>query len=69
VLGRNVPRYDLKPQAWEWQVFDPLSQGRYLPGRKETGLTDFQKHLSVALGRLLLATGSGLVNAEMGSGV
>jgi len=68
VLGRNVPRYNLKPQAWEWQVFDPLSQGRYLPGRKETGLTDFQKHLSVALGRLLLATGSGLVNAEMGSG-
>jgi hypothetical protein len=69
VLGRNVPRYDLKPQPWEWQVFDALSTGRYLPGRKETGLTDFQKHLSVALGRLLLATGSGLVNAEMGSGV
>ena len=68
VLGRNVPRYDLKPQAWEWQVFDPLSQGRYLPGRKETGLTDFQKHLSVALGRLLLGTGSGLINAEMGAG-
>jgi len=42
VIGRNVPRYDMQPAAWEWQVFDPLSQGRYLPGRKETGLTDFQ---------------------------
>ena len=68
VLGRNLPRYDLKPQAWEWQVFEPLSQGRYLPGRMETGLTDFQKHLAIALGRLLLAGGSGLINAEMGCG-
>ena len=68
VIGRNTPRYDMKPAAWEWQVFDPLSIGRTLSGRKETGLTEFQKHLSVALGRLLLATGSGLINAEMGSG-
>ncbi len=68
VLGRNVPRYDLKPQPWEWKVFDPLSIGRYLPGRRETGLTEFQKHLSVGLGRLLLGTGSGLINAEMGAG-
>jgi hypothetical protein len=36
VLGRNIPRYDLKPQAWEWQVFDPLLKG-VTCRRKETG--------------------------------
>jgi hypothetical protein len=68
VLGRNVPRYDLKPAHWEWQVFDPLSLGRTLPGRIETGLTEFQKHTSIGLGRLLLATGSGMAGLEMGCG-
>jgi rubredoxin len=68
VQVRNVPRYDLKPDAWEWAVFDPLSRERKLPGRNETGLTDFQRHLAIALGRLCLATGAGLANAEMGSG-
>jgi hypothetical protein len=69
VQVRNVPRYDLKPEAWEWAVFDPLSRERKLPGRSETGLTDFQRHLAIAMGRLCLAGGAGLVNAEMGSGV
>ncbi|MCC6189016.1 MAG: class I SAM-dependent methyltransferase [Anaerolineales bacterium] len=69
VQVRNVPRYDLKPESWEWTVFDPLSCERKLPGRSETGLTDFQRHLAIAMGRLCLATGAGLVNAEMGSGV
>jgi hypothetical protein len=68
VQVRNVPRYDMKPEAWEWDVFAPLSKGRYLPGRRETGLTDFQRHLAIAMGRLCLATGAGLVNAEMGAG-
>lgn len=68
VIGRNVPRYDMKPETWEWQAFEGLSRERYLPGRRETGLTDFQKHLAVALGRLLWGTRSGLINAEMGSG-
>jgi hypothetical protein len=69
VQVRNVPRYDLKPEAWEWSVFDPLSRERKLPGRSQTGLTDFQRHLAIALGRLCLATGAGLGNSEMGSGV
>jgi hypothetical protein len=69
VLGRNIPRYDLKPAPWEWQVFDLLSLGRTLPGRIETGLTEFQKHTSIGLGRLLLATGSGMAGMEMGCGV
>jgi hypothetical protein len=50
-------------------VFDSLSRSRQLPGRKETGLTDFQKHLAIALGRLCLKHGAGFCNAEMGSKV
>ncbi len=68
VQARNVPQYDMKPAPWEWEVFDALSRGRQLPGRKETGLTDFQKHLAIALGRLCLKHGAGFCNAEMGSG-
>lgn len=68
VQTRNVPRYDMKPEAWEWELFSSLSKGRYLPGRNETGLTDFQRHLAIAMGRLCLANGAGLVNAEMGAG-
>lgn len=68
VEARNSPQYDLRPEPWEWAVFDLLSKDRHLPGRAETGLTPFQKHLAIALGRLLLTTGAGGVNAEMGSG-
>ncbi len=68
VQARNVPQYDMQPAPWEWTVFDPLSKGRQLPGRSETGLTDFQRHLSIALGRLCLKHGTGFINAEMGSG-
>ena len=68
VQARNVPQYDMKPQPWEWAVFDDLSKGRQLPGREETGLTEFQKHLAIALGRLCLKYGAGVITAEMGSG-
>ncbi len=68
VQTRNVPRYDMKPQDWEWTVFAHLSQNRHLPGRQETGLTDFQRHLAIAMGRLCLDKSAGLVNAEMGAG-
>ncbi len=68
VQARNVPAYNMKPETWEWAVFEPLSKDRQLPGRKETGLTDFQKHLAIALGRLCLKHGAGFCNAEMGSG-
>jgi hypothetical protein len=68
VQVRNTPRYDLKPETWEWETFAHLSKGRRLPGRSDTGLTDFQRHLAIAMGRLCMATGAGLVNAEMGSG-
>ncbi len=46
----------------------PLSKGRHLAGRRETGLTDPQRHFAIALGRLLLADGSGFMNGEMGMG-
>jgi hypothetical protein len=68
VQARNVPQYDMQSEAWEWAVFANLSQGRLLPGRATTGLTDFQKHLAIALGRLCLKHGAGFCNAEMGSG-
>lgn len=68
VQARNVPQYDMKPENWEWAVFEPLSRGRRLPGRNQTGLTDFQKHLAIALGRLCRRHGAGFINAEMGSG-
>ena len=68
VQVRNIPRYNLKPEAWEWAVFNSLSRGRTLPGRRETGLTDFQRHLAIAMGRLAIAQGAGVVNAEMASG-
>jgi len=68
VQARNQPRYSMNPKPWEWAIFDNLSRSRQLPGRNETGLTDFQKHLTVAMGRLCLADGAGFINAEMGSG-
>ena len=68
ILERNIPAYDFNPETWEWKVFDPLSKSRFLPGRAETGLTDFQKHLAVAQGRLMLREGSGFLMGEMGSG-
>ncbi len=66
--ARNVPRYDRKPDPWEWQLMAPLSPGRSLAGRTETGLTAPQKHFAIALGRLLLAQGSGIISLEMGAG-
>ncbi|MCD4671396.1 MAG: DUF6094 domain-containing protein [Anaerolineaceae bacterium] len=68
ILERNKPAYDFDPEPWEWNVFNNLSKGRRMPGRSETGLTDFQKHLAVAQGRLMLRKGSGFLNGEMGSG-
>ena len=65
---RNVPRYDRKPEDWEWQLMAPLSPGRTLAGRVETGLTAPQKHFAIALGRLLQKQGSGIINLEMGGG-
>lgn len=66
--ARNAPRYDRKPEPWEWQLMAPLSPWRTLPGRVDTGLTAPQKHFAIALGRLLAAQGSGIVSLEMGAG-
>jgi len=68
MLTRNTPRYDYDPADWEWAVMQPLSPHRYLPGRKETGLTEPQKHYAIATGRLLTALKAGIINAEMGAG-
>ncbi len=68
VMARNVPQYDLQPESWEWAALDPLSRGHRLPGMRESGLTPFQRHLTIANGRLLLGSGAGILMAEMASG-
>lgn len=68
IQSRMHPLYDMKPKAWEWKAFDDLSRQRTMPGRVETGLTDFQRHLAIAMGRLIIKSGAGVINAEMGSG-
>lgn len=68
VMARNVPQYEMNPEKWEWEALDLLSRERKLPGRDETGLTDFQRHLTIANGRLLLKARAGILMAEMGSG-
>jgi hypothetical protein len=68
ILERNQPVYDFNPEPWEWAVFNGLSKNRRLPGRNETGLTDFQKHLAIAQGRLMLRKRGGFLMGEMGSG-
>ena len=68
VMARNVPKYDLQADAWEWAALDPLSRGNRLPGMQESGLTPFQRHLTIANGRLLLGSGAGILMAEMASG-
>lgn len=68
VMARNVPRYDLKPESWEWEVFNPLSPNRILPGMANPGLTDMQRQLGIANGRQLVEARVMIDQAEPGSG-
>jgi hypothetical protein len=62
--ARNVPRYDRKPESWEWSLCPALA--RSLPGARKP--CQSTKHFAIALGRLLQAQGSGIINLEMGGG-
>lgn len=68
VRKRNAPRYDMQPEQWELAALAPLSPNRMIVGRDEAGLTMFQKHIVIAIGRLAAEFGVGFINAEMGSG-
>ncbi|HIP96350.1 MAG TPA: hypothetical protein EYH32_03945, partial [Anaerolineae bacterium] len=66
---KNPPLYDLKPTPQEWGMVDNLGRNREpLPGQKEPGLLDVQKHAAVALARACRAHGSALIQGEMGLG-
>ena len=68
VLQHHRPLYNFDATPTEWHAMDHLSRHRYLPGRAETGLMKAQKHVTVALTRLVLKHGVGILNAEMGWG-
>ncbi len=79
VLERNAPFYDWQTSATEWQLVSQCATGLPpLPGRRERGLFDVQKHFAIALSRFMLRgnahlKGQGwhhvILNAEMGSSI
>ncbi len=69
LLARNVPTYDMKPYKWEWDLLGKLGLGlKPLPGRKERGLFEMQKHISIATSRVSRKYDHIIMNAEMGTG-
>jgi hypothetical protein len=66
---KNPPLYDLKPTPQEWEAVSALGRNRKpLPGQKEPGLLDVQKHAAIALARACRAHGNALIQGEMGLG-
>ncbi len=68
VLANHRPLYDFDAEPHEWRPMEYLAQYHYLPRREEPGLLKAQKHVTVALSRLLRQRGAGILNAEMGWG-
>ena len=68
ILARHRPLYNFDALPAEWQAMAHLSRYRYLPGRAETGLMKAQKHVTVALARLLREHGAAILNGQMGWG-
>ncbi len=66
---RNRPLYGLKPSAAEWDRLSALGKERKpLPGQREAGLLDQQKHAVLALARACGRHGHALLQGEMGLG-
>jgi hypothetical protein len=69
LLTRNVPTYDMKPRKHEWELACKLGLGlKPLPGRKERGLFEMQKHLSIAASRVSRRYNHIIMNCDMGTG-
>jgi len=66
---KNPPLYDLKPTSQEWKIVSSVGINRKpLPGRKQPGLLDVQKHAAIALARACREHGNALIQGEMGLG-
>ena len=66
---RNRPLYDLEPTGAEWEAVSRVGKGRApLPGQREPGLLDVQKHAAIALARACHEHGNALIQMEMGGG-
>jgi SAM-dependent methyltransferase len=66
---KNRPLYDLQPTDEEWAVVSSLGlRRRPLPGQKQPGLLDMQKHAAIANARALRTYGVATDQGEMGIG-
>ena len=65
---RYKPLYS-EPTRQEWNKLTPLLPGKYLPGRKVSGLLPAQKHVAIAASRSAAKNGWADVVGEMGCGV
>ncbi|MFP4345919.1 MAG: DUF6573 family protein [Anaerolineales bacterium] len=66
---KNPPLYNLEPRARDWQQLGTLGRSRKpLPGQKEPGLLDVQKHAALALSVSCKNYGSAVMQGEMGLG-
>jgi hypothetical protein len=69
LLARNVPTYDMKPYKWEWDLLGKLGLGlKPLPGRRERGMFEMQKHVAIAASRVSRRYNHIIMNCEMGWG-
>ena len=69
VLTKNRALYNFDPTPKEWAIVGKSAQGLPpLPGRKERGLFDVQKHFAIAAARVMKAYKDAILNAEMGFG-
>jgi len=67
IQERHEPLYD-KPTPEEWVAVSGIARNKRLPGRKETGLLDAQKHVAIAAARGIRTNGHAHIVAEMGFG-
>lgn len=67
IQQRHRPLYD-QPTPEEWQALDGLLPGKRLPGRRESGLLDAQRHVAIAASRAIRRRGHAHLVAEMSFG-
>lgn len=66
---RRKPLYDLQPTREEWETVSALGKNRKpLPGQKDAGLLDVQKHVAIGAARVCRKHRSVIIQGEMGVG-
>lgn len=68
VIAKHKPEYDLKPTDAEWRTVNSIALSMRLPGRREGGLLNAQKHVAIASARVMRKRRCAVINAEMGFG-